>query len=131
MKELSKTGSPASKPLVELVDNRWSLADEDEAKLLVKIMTLFNNHYWCKYCFAAERKEIPHSDMISENEDNLRGSWTSGLADWDGTATRKPYEPEDLERQRAVLDNYLAKFSDAIGENNVKLVNEAKANISA
>lgn len=130
-KKFDKTGCPASVPLTELVDNRWQTADQAEVEMLIRIMVLFNSHYWSNYCYAAERHEIPHSDIIMKNKNDLRDSWAVGLADWDGTVMRRLYAADYLQQQRDILDEYLTKYRDVIGQDNTALIEKAEAAISA
>lgn len=131
MKKFSKVGCPASMPLTDLADNRWQKANLEEAKLLTEIMILFNNGYWSEYYFNAESNSIPNSNIILERSDEFNDSWTNGIADWDGTIVRKPYTLDYLKQQKSVLAKYKETYGSRIGQDNIKLVDEAINKIAA
>lgn len=122
---VSKIGCPASAPLTQLVDGRWETASSNEAERLIEIMVLFPNNYWSKYCAIARKSTTKHADLLMNHYEDLRDSWSSGLADWDDTIVRQPYSDRFQEQQRQALVAYLSDYRAHLNDNEIKLVNRA------
>lgn len=91
--------------LEKVIDDRWPQADDDERQLLIEIMKVIPDPKWSEYVFAAEKEQIPGSDLLLMNREEIMNSSDEGIAMADVDAKHS----EDYYcRQIGALASYVA-----------------------
>ena len=91
--------------LEKVVDDRWPQADDDERRLLIEIMKVAPDPKWSKYVFAAEKEQIPSSDLLLMNREEIMNSSDEGIASADIDVKRGD---DYYQRQIGALVSYMA-----------------------